>query len=66
MPLQADAVLHYAQLRAYLESAGAPLSPNDLLIAANALALDAALVSADVAFTRVPGLKLENWLVETT
>jgi tRNA(fMet)-specific endonuclease VapC len=66
MPLQADAVLHYAQLRAHLELAGTPLSPNDLLIAAHALAMDAALVSADVAFTRVPGLKLENWLVETT
>ena len=62
MPLQADAVLHYAQLRAHLESAGTPLIPNDLLIAAHALAMDAALVSADVAFTRVPGLRLENWL----
>jgi len=66
MPLQADAVLHYAQLRTHLESAGTPLSPNDLLIAAHALALDAVLVSADVAFARVPGLRLENWLVETT
>ena len=66
MSLQADAVLHYAQLRAHLESAGTPLSPNDLLIAAHALALDATLVSADVAFARVPGLRLENWLVETT
>jgi tRNA(fMet)-specific endonuclease VapC len=62
MPLQADAVLHYAQLRAHLESAGTPLSPNDLLIAAHALALDAALVSADAAFARVPGLRQENWL----
>jgi tRNA(fMet)-specific endonuclease VapC len=42
--------------------AGTPLSPNDLLIAAHALALDATLVSADAAFTRVPGLRLENWL----
>jgi tRNA(fMet)-specific endonuclease VapC len=66
MPLQADAVLHYAQLRTHLEAAGTPLSPNDLLIAAHALALDAALVSADAAFARVPGLRLENWLVETT
>lgn len=62
MPLQADAVLHYAQLRAHLESAGTPLSPNDLLIVAHALALDATLVSADVAFARVRGLTLENWL----
>ena len=62
MPLEADAVLHYAQLRAHLESAGTPLSPNDMLIAAHALALNAILVSADGAFARVPGLGLENWL----
>lgn len=62
MPLQADAVLHYAQLRTHLELAGTPLSPNDLLIAAHALALDATLVSADVDFARVQGLTLENWL----
>jgi tRNA(fMet)-specific endonuclease VapC len=62
MPLQADAVLHYAQLRTHLELVGTPLSPNDLLIAAHALALDATLVSADVDFARVQGLTLENWL----
>ena len=55
-------MLHYAQLRAHMESAGTPLSPNDMLIAAHALALDAILVSADGAFARVPGLGLENWL----
>ena len=38
------------------------MTPNDLLIAAHALALDATLVSADAAFARVPGLRLENWL----
>jgi tRNA(fMet)-specific endonuclease VapC len=62
MPLEADAVLPYAQLRNGLELAGTPLSPNDLLIAAHALTLDATLVSADAAFARVPGLRLENWL----
>jgi tRNA(fMet)-specific endonuclease VapC len=62
MALEADAVAPYAQLRTQLESAGTPMSPNDLLIAAHALALDATLVSADAAFARVPGLRLENWL----
>lgn len=62
LPLEANAVAPYAQLRTQLESAGTPLSPNDLLIAAHALARDATLVSADSAFARVPGLRLENWL----
>jgi tRNA(fMet)-specific endonuclease VapC len=52
---------HYAQLRAFLEQAGTPIGANDTLIAAHALALDATLVSADAAFARVPGLRLENW-----
>lgn len=57
-----DVVLHYAQLRAMLEHNGTPIDPNDALIAAHALALDATLVSSDTEFSRVPGLKVENWL----
>jgi tRNA(fMet)-specific endonuclease VapC len=52
----------YASLRTALASAGIGLDANDALIAAHALALDATLVSADAAFARVPGLRLENWL----
>jgi len=52
----------YAHLRASLTSAGIGLDANDALIAAHALALNATLVSADAAFARVPGLRLENWL----
>lgn len=61
-PLESVDATHYAELRARLESQGTPLSPNDMLIAAHTLALDATLVSADAAFARVPGLKFENWL----
>lgn len=52
----------YASLRATLASGGIGLDANDALIAAHALALEATFVSADNAFTRVPHLKLENWL----
>lgn len=52
----------YASLRATLAGVGMGLDANDALIAAHALALDATLVSADAAFARVPGLRLENWL----
>ncbi|MES2510493.1 MAG: PIN domain-containing protein [Pseudomonadota bacterium] len=62
LPLDNEMVPHYARLRATLEADGQPMGANDLLIAAQALALDATLVSADAAFARIPGLKLENWL----
>ncbi len=58
---EADAAI-YGTLRHTLESSGTPLGPNDLLIAAQAIRCDATLVSADAAFARVSGLKLQNWL----
>lgn len=61
-PLDEAVVAHYASLRADLEFKGTPIGPNDALIAAHALALDATLVSADAEFLRVPGLRVENWL----
>ena len=61
-PLGSDADHHYARLRVELECKGTPISGNDMLIAAHALALDATLVTANTrAFARVEGLKLENW-----
>ncbi|ABM37855.1 type II toxin-antitoxin system VapC family toxin [Polaromonas naphthalenivorans] len=54
----------YARLRAQLEAKGTPIGPNDALIAAHAMALNATLVSADAEFLRVPGLRVENWLAE--
>lgn len=62
MPLDQQVTPHYATLRAQLEQAGTPIGPNDTLIAAHALTLDATLVTADAEFARVPGLKVENWL----
>ncbi|MCF8209110.1 MAG: type II toxin-antitoxin system VapC family toxin [Rhodoferax sp.] len=62
LPLDIDVVSHYAQLRTQLEQKGTPIGPNDTLIAAHALALNATLVTADAEFSRVPGLIVENWL----
>ena len=64
MPLDETVVLHYARLRADLEAKGTPIGPNDALIAAHALALDATLVSGDAEFRRVTGLRVENWLTQ--
>ncbi len=57
-----DASWRYGLLRAALEARGQPIGALDTLIAAHALALDATLVTNDVTeFSRVPGLRLENW-----
>jgi tRNA(fMet)-specific endonuclease VapC len=53
----------HGRIRAALESAGAPIGPLDTLIAGHAASLDAILVTDNVAeFSRVPGLRIENWL----
>lgn len=53
----------YGPLRATLERQGTPIGPNDLLIAAQALAAQAVLVSDNLAeFSRVPRLRVESWV----
>jgi tRNA(fMet)-specific endonuclease VapC len=60
-----DGPAHYGQIRHELEVQGMVIGSMDLLIAAHALALDATLVSNNLAhFSRVPGLKVESWLVK--
>lgn len=56
------AALHYAEIRASLESKGRSIGPLDLLIAAQARSLGATLVTANVhEFKRVKGLKVLAW-----
>jgi tRNA(fMet)-specific endonuclease VapC len=56
---------HYGRIRHELEIKGVTIGVMDLLIAAQALALDATLVSNNLAhFSRVSGLKTANWLNE--
>jgi tRNA(fMet)-specific endonuclease VapC len=63
LPLEPPLEEHYADIRAALESAGTPIGPNDLLIAAHARALGMTLVSNNAReFGRVPGLVVENWI----
>jgi tRNA(fMet)-specific endonuclease VapC len=53
----------YGRIRATLEAAGTPIGPLDTLIAGHAASLDVILVTDNVAeFSRVPGLRIENWL----
>jgi tRNA(fMet)-specific endonuclease VapC len=62
--LDAETSRCYGRIRATLESLGTPIGANDTWIAAQALAMDAVIVTDNVGeFSRVPGLVLENWLV---
>ena len=63
-PFDAPADHAYGELRHRLAKCGTPIGPNDMLIAAHALALDAVLVTANEAeFARVAGLRVENWIL---
>jgi len=63
LPLEVPADAMYGTLRARLELAGTPIGGNDLLIAAQALALGYTVVTDnDKEFARVRELRCENWL----
>ena len=53
---------HYGHIRAVLQKRGAMIGNNDLWLAAHARAEGWILVTNNTReFTRVPGLRLENW-----
>ncbi|MFZ3343227.1 MAG: type II toxin-antitoxin system VapC family toxin [Terriglobales bacterium] len=56
-----ESAQHYAQIRAELEKDGEPMGNMDLMIAAQAVAAEAVLVTHDHVFRRVKGLKMEDW-----
>ena len=61
--LEASVARPYGELRAHLARQGRIIGPNDIWIAAHALALGLTLVTANIReFSRVPGLSVENWL----
>jgi tRNA(fMet)-specific endonuclease VapC len=63
LALEAPADVIYGELRARLEKAGQPIGANDLLIAAQALALGHTIVTDNEReFSRIGDLPVENWL----
>lgn len=65
LPFETPADAAYGALRTLLEQAGAPIGGNDLLIAAQAVALGYAVVTDNGReFARVEGVSHENWLRE--
>jgi tRNA(fMet)-specific endonuclease VapC len=66
LPFEAPADTSYGLLRTRLEKRGTPIGANDLLIAAQALALGYVIVTDNEReFSRVEGLRLQNWLRST-
>ncbi len=65
VPFEAPADTTYGLLRARLEKAGQPIGGNDLLIAAQAVALGHTIVTNNEReFGRIENLPCENWLRE--
>lgn len=55
----------FAEIRWRLHQTGTPIGPFDMLIAAHAKSLGLTLVTNNIReFSRVEGLKVENWLEE--
>jgi tRNA(fMet)-specific endonuclease VapC len=63
VPFEAPADNVYGELRARLERAGRIIGANDLLVAAQGLALGCIVVTDnEQEFSRVDSLQIENWL----
>jgi tRNA(fMet)-specific endonuclease VapC len=63
LPFEAPADTAYGLLRARLEQSGQPIGGNDLLIAAQAVALGYAIVTDNEReFARIVEIACENWL----
>jgi tRNA(fMet)-specific endonuclease VapC len=62
LPFDDKAANAYSRIRARLEELGTPIGPNDLMIAAIAVANDVVLVTHNTReFGRIEGLKCEDW-----
>ncbi len=67
LPFDDEAADFYGRIRSELAVSGSLIGPNDLLIAAIALANDLTLVTHNLGeFSRVAGLKLEDWEASET
>ena len=65
LPFTADDAITAGQIRAYLEKQGTPIGPYDIQIAAQGLSRNLTVITHNTGeFSRVPNLKLEDWVAE--
>ncbi len=63
LDFDAAAADRYAAARAHLADQGRPIGDRDLMIAAIAMVARKTVITSNVSeFTRVPGLKIEDWM----
>jgi tRNA(fMet)-specific endonuclease VapC len=63
LPLSLEVAGYYAKIRSFLERKGNIIGNNDLWIASHALTLKTILVTNNTKeFSRVPNLRIENWI----
>jgi tRNA(fMet)-specific endonuclease VapC len=63
VPFDEEVASHYGYIRVLLEKKGTPIGSLDLMIAAHAQSLNSILVTHNTKeFSRVPKLKLEDWI----
>jgi len=66
LPFDGDAAAHYANIRADLERRGQVIGAYDMMIAGHARSRGLVVVTGNLReFTRVEGLRSEDWLVDT-
>ena len=64
-PFCEKAQSEYGRIRNELEKAGTSVGANDLIIAATVLVGDGILITNNTKeFSRIPGIRLENWTVD--
>ena len=62
IPFSEKAALFYGQIRRDLEKQGLSIGPNDLMIAATAMAEDGILITKNTReFLRIPDLRIQDW-----
>ncbi len=65
LPFDDEAAGHFGDIRAELERQGRVIGPYDLMIAGHARSRGLAVVTGNLGeFSRVPGLRCEDWLDE--
>ena len=63
VPFDENAAEYYGDIRTSLELTGKVISGNDMMIAAIVLSIDGILVTHNIKeFSRIPNLKIENWV----
>ena len=64
-PFEEKCAREYSKIREYLSAQGKLIGPNDMLIAACAIANNSTLVTNNTReYSRVPNLSVESWSVE--